>query len=31
MVDNRKFFSLEEYKISPFMIGTMRMGQWGVR
>ena len=29
MVHNRKSFSLEEYKISPFMIGTMRMGQWG--
>ena len=29
MVHNRKSFSLEEYKISPFMIGTMRMGHWG--
>ena len=29
MVHNRKSFSLEEYKISPFMIGTMRLGQWG--
>lgn len=29
MVNNRKSFSSEEYKISPFMIGTMRIGQWG--
>ena len=29
MVYNRKSFSLKEYKIAPFMVGTMRMGQWG--
>ena len=29
MVYNRKSFSLKEYKTAPFMVGTMRMGQWG--
>ena len=29
MVSNRKSFSLKEYKTAPFMVGTMRMGQWG--
>lgn len=29
MVYNRKIISLQEYKIAPFMVGTMRMGQWG--
>jgi predicted oxidoreductase len=29
MVYNRKSFSLREYKTAPFMVGTMRMGQWG--
>ena len=31
MVQNQNSISLEEYKIAPFIIGTMRMGQWGSR
>lgn len=31
MLQNRNSNSLEEYKLAPFMIGTMRMGQWGIR
>ena len=31
MLQNQNSISLEEYKIAPFMIGTMRMGQWGIR
>ena len=31
MLQNRNSISLEEYKLAPFMIGTMRMGQWGIR
>lgn len=29
MREKPKTFSPEEYKIAPFMIGTMRMGKWG--
>jgi predicted oxidoreductase len=31
MLQNQNSNSLEEYQLAPFMIGTMRMGQWGSR